>query len=133
MTKKIVKAIEETQGISLPDFTSVIADESLTMTEKRQQILESLGLRRTKKKYPTTEARKAAAKVRAKERREERTKALAQYGLEPTKLGPKRTEEEKKVARTDRGKRRRLAFKEMATAQPDLAKKYGFDPKKFRL
>lgn len=129
-----VQKVEEVPALGTGlDFSSVIQSESLTMAEKRKTVLEKLGLKATKKKYATPEERKAASKLRAKERREARIVALKPYGLEPAKRGPKKTKAQKKLARKARGKARREFIRDMAKADPDLAKKYGIDPKRFKL
>ena len=124
---------EPTKKATLPDFTNVIKSDVLTEREKRNEILVQLGLKQKKRKYPTPEARKAAAKERSAKRRKERSTVLAQYGLEPKKRGPKRSEDEKAEARRERGKTKRAFIREMARAEPDLAKKYGIDPSRFKL
>jgi len=115
------------------DFSKIIQSESISLGEKRKLVLERLGLKTTKKKYATTEERKVAAKARSKTRREERLKALKEYGLEPQKKGPKKTKAQKQASRKARGKSRRNFLREMAKANPDLAKTYGIDPKRFKL
>jgi len=115
-----------------PDFTSVIQSESLTMAEKRRSLLEKLGLKGTKRKYATVEERKEASKVRREKRKSERAEALAEYGLEPKKKGPKLTKEQRKAKRKARGKKRRGFMREMAIANPELAKTYGIDPARFK-
>jgi len=117
----------------LPDFSSVIKSESLSLAEKRKKVLEGLGLKRTKKVYANSEERKAAAKKRREERKATRREYLSRYGLEPRKKGPKLTKEERKKKRSERGKVKRGFLREMARANPDLAKKYGIDPNRFRL
>ncbi len=119
--------------VTAPDFKDVIQSETLSMAQKRSTILEKLGLKSTKRKYATTEERKTASKSRAKERRESRTKALKQYGLEPAKRGPTRTKAQKRESRKARGKQRRGFLREMARSSPEIAKKYGIDPGRFKL
>jgi len=121
------------EAVSVPDFSSIITSESLTIAEKRKKVLEGLGMRTRKKKYESVEERKAASKLRREERKKERLSALAQYGLEPRKKGPRKTKAQKKKARSERGKARREFMREMAKASPDLAKKYGIDPSRFKL
>jgi len=129
-----VQRVEEVPALGAGiDFKSVIESESLSMAEKRKTVLEKLGLKATKKKYATPEERKTASKLRAKERREARIAALKPYGLEPAVRGPKKTKAQKKAARKARGKARRGFIREMAKASPELAKKYGIDPARFRL
>lgn len=116
-----------------PDFTSVIESESISMAEKRKTVLERLGLKGTKRKYETVEERKEAAKKRREKRKSERAEALAKYGLEPKKKGPKLTKEQRKAKRKARGKARRGFMREMARKDPELARTYGIDPKRFKL
>ena len=118
---------------STPDFTNILESESLSIAEKRKKVLEELGLRSTRRKYASPEERKEAAKKRRDERRAARAKVLEQYGLEPKTRGPKLTKAEKKKRRSERGKARRSFLREMAKAQPELAKKYGIDPSKFKI
>lgn len=115
------------------DFSKVIESESLTLAQKRKEVLEALGLKRKKKKYDTPEEKKAAAKKRRDERKATRREVLKKYGLEPRKKGPKMTQAERKKKRSERGKTKRGFLREMARANPDLAKKYGIDPSRFKL
>jgi len=138
----MVKKGREVQAITSPpsliggtplDFSSVIESESLSMAEKRRKVLEQLGLKGTKKKYATPEERKAASKKRREERKSTRLEVLKKYGLEPRKKGPKMSKEQRKQKRSERGKTKRGFLREMARANPDLAKKYGIDPRRFKL
>ena len=119
--------------VSMPDFSSIVTSEGLSLAEKRKKVLEGLGMRTRKQRYGSVEERKKAAKSRRDKRKKERLEALAKYGLEPRKKGPKKTKAQRKEARSIRGKSKREAFREMAKASPDLAKKYGIDPSRFRL
>ena len=119
--------------MGVPDFSSVLSTQDMSLSMKRRKVLEELGLRKPKKKYASVEDRKAAAKERAKKRKEERVKVLKQYGLEPKKRGPKLTKAQKTAKRQDRGKVRREFLREMARQNPELAKKFGIDPSRFRL
>ena len=133
MAKKSTEVALIGEGTQPPDFSKIIQSESISMVEKRKLVLEKLGMKGTKKKYATTEERKLAAKERSKKRREERVTALKEYGLEPKAKGPKKTKAQKKATRKARGKSRRSFLREMAKANPELAKKYGIDPKRFKL
>lgn len=117
----------------LPDFSSVLQKEDLSIADKRRIILEGVGLKGKKKKYESVEERKAASKARREERKAKRTEVLAKYGLEPKKKGPKLTKEQKKAKRSARAKERRGFMRDMARQDPDLAKKYGIDVKRFKL
>ena len=114
-----------------PDFSNILSAD-IPISLKRQQILTELGLRKPKKKYETIEERKAAAKERAKKKRAEKVKALKPFGLEP-KPKPRKTKAQKKERRKERGRVRRELFREFAKMNPDMAKKAGFDPSRFRL
>jgi hypothetical protein len=116
-----------------PDFSNILSSTELPLAAKRRKILEQLGLRRPKKRYASVEERKKAAKERAKRRKEERLKVLKGYGLEPRKKGPKLTKEQKRERRKARAKAKREFFREMAKQNPDLAKKFGIDPSRFKL
>ena len=120
-------------GGGLPDLSHILSGTFVSEAERRKAALEALGMRRPRQKYKTTKQRKSAAKKRRKERREERTKALEQYGLAPKKRGKKLTPEQKKKKRAERGKSKRSLFREMARANPELAKQYGIDVNRFRL
>lgn len=133
MAKKSTEVTLIGEGTQAPDFSGIIKSESISLVEKRKLVLEKLGLKGTKKKYATTEERKAAAKARSKERRDERASVLKKYGLAPQAKGPKKTKAQKKATRKARGKARRGFLREMAKANPELAATYGIDPKRFKL
>lgn len=118
---------------AIPDFSAIIQSESLDLAEKRKKVLEQLGLRRPRKKYATPGERKEASKKRREGRKATRLEALKKYGLEPKKKGPKMSKEERGKKRSERGKSRREFMREMARGSPDLAKKYGIDPSRFKL
>lgn len=119
--------------LPLPDLTGITRSEDLSLAEKRKQVLAALGMRKKKQIYATPEDRKAASKARRDKRKADRVETLKKYGLEPRARGPKKTEAERKQARSDRGKRRRAALREMAKLHPDVAARYGIDPSRFRL
>lgn len=116
-----------------PQVSQVMAMEGLTPSERRRGVLVALGVRTPRKKYKTKKERKAAAKMRREERKKERSVLYEQYGITPRMRGPKLTEEEKKKKRSERGKKRRELFREMARKDPETAKRYGIDPSKFKL
>jgi len=120
-------------GTGLPDFSNVLQKEDMSIADKRNYVLEQTGLKGRKRKYKSVEERKAAAKARREERKAKRVAVLEKYGLEPKKKGPKLTKEQKKARRSARAKERRSFMREMAKQQPDLAKKYGIDVKRFKL
>jgi len=137
MPKKKGTEIQLTGGMpSMPspkDFASILESESLSMAQKRRQVLEQLGLKGTRKKYASPVERKAASKERREKRKSTRLESLKQYGLEPKVRGPKMSKEERKTKRSERGKTKRGFLREMAKANPELAKKYGIDPSRFKL
>jgi len=124
-------ALPEAGGLP-PTLQSILESES-SLTEKRRRLLEELGVKKTKKKYPTAAARKEAAKARAAVRREEKKSIYAKYGLEPKPKGPKVSDAERKARRKTKGASKRSFLKEMAKANPDLAKKYGIDVSRFKI
>ena len=107
--------------------------EGLTPSERRRAVLVALGERTPRKKYKTKKEKKAAQKERREERKKKRGVLYEQYGITPRERGTKLTEEEKRQKRSARGKTRRSAFREMARKDPELAKKFGIDPSKFKL
>ncbi len=121
-------------GLTPERFSSLkeLLKTKSTTEEKRLLLQRELGLRKTKKKYPTKEARKEAAKVRAKQRRAEKKAVYKEFGIAPAPKGPKRTTEEKKLHRSEKGKSKRNFLKEMAKQNPDIAKKFGIDISRFR-
>lgn len=106
---------------------------NLTLSEKRHKVLEALGKVKPKKKYASVAERKAAAKKRAEERKKAKLDVLKKFGLEPSKRGPKKSPEEKKLHRKEKGKQRRSFLREMAKSNPDVAKKFGIDINRFKL
>jgi len=117
----------------LPDLSDIMNRQFPSLADKRKAVLEALGMRKPRQKYKTVKQRKLAAKKRRKERRKERIDALKRYGIEPRKRGKKLTPEQKKERRNLRGKTKRAGLREMARANPELAKKYGIDIDRFRL
>lgn len=115
------------------DFTSVIESETLSIAAKRKHVLEQLGLKGRKRKYATLEERRAASQKRREERKATRLEVFKKYGLEPKEKAPKMTKEQRKQKRSERGKAKREFYRQMARADPALAKKYGIDPKRFKL
>ena len=128
MPKK--KASKELALAGQPDFSSILSSD-LPISMKRRAVLIGLGLKAPRKKYKSPAERKAAAKERAKKKRAEKTKALKKYGLEP-KPKVKKTKAEKRAKRSERGKIKRELFKEFARMNPEMAKKFGFDPARFK-
>jgi len=118
----------------VPDFSNILQSQELTLVDKRRKVLEGLGLRKPRKKYKTKEERKATAKERAKARRAERLQLLEKYGLGARPKGKKKygSKEERKAAGKERAKDKRRFLREMARKNPDLARKYGIDPERFR-
>ena len=114
------------------DFSHII-QKDIPLAQKRSMILVELGLKKPKKQYATKEERKLAAKERTKERKKERLSVLEKYGLEPKKKGPKLSKEQKKQRRKTRSKAKRTFLRDMARADPEMAKKYGIDPARFKL
>lgn len=114
-------------------FNHILESKELSLSEKKAKLLRELGVTSPKKKYETKEERKEAAKKRAKERKEERDAILSEYGLGPGRRGPKLSKEEKRARRKARAKKKRDFMKEMAKKYPNLAKKYGIDPSKFKI
>jgi hypothetical protein len=113
-----------TAGIS-PEIKKILEDSSLSLSAKRRKVLEIRGKAPArKKKYSSVEERKAAAKERAKKRKETRNAELAPYGLRPKKREGM-TPEVKKAKRAAKARAKRAFMKEAATEFPDLAKKYG--------
>jgi len=131
MAKRMAKKKIGLLPISAPSISHIL-DSEMSLPEKRRKVLEELGARKPKKKYKTVEDRKAAAKERAGVRRAEKIKILGKYGLAPKKAGPKLTKEEKREKRSNKGKVKREFIREMARQNPDLAKKFGIDPTRFR-
>lgn len=123
---------KKTALIPMPDFSSILGAPDVPIAIKRKKVLEELGLRRPRKKYESVEERKAAAKERAKKRREERLQVLKRYKLEPKKKGPGLTKAQKKEKRRTRGQDKRQFLREMARQNPDMARKFGIDPTRFR-
>lgn len=119
-------------GSAVPDFSNVLGNAELTLAEKRKKVLMGLGLRKTKKVYASPAERKAAAKERAKKRREAKLEVLKKYGLEPHAKGPKKSKEEKKAVRKERALHKREFLREMAKADPERAKQFGIDVTRFR-
>ena len=115
-----------------PDFSNIIAAD-IPIAQKRSAILQGLGLKGTKKKYKTPAERKKAAKARSVKRRKERQKVLAKYGLKPKKKAPKLTKEQKKARRKERSKVRSSFLQEMVKANPEMARKHGINPARFKL
>ena len=120
-------------GMGIPDFSGILSSEGLSIGQKRSRILTEMGLKKVKKKYETSEERKAAAKERAGTRKAERNKILEQLGIAPKRKGPKRTKAEKKVLRSQKSKDRRAFIREMAKENPEIAKKYGVDISRFKI
>jgi len=107
--------------------------EGLTPGERRRGIAIALGLRTPRKRYKNKKERKAASKERREQRKKDRLTLYEQYGMTPRKRGAKLTPDEKRAKRSERGKKRRELLREMARANPELAKKYGVDPSRFKL
>jgi hypothetical protein len=95
---------------------SILNNPTMTKTERRVAIEILMGERKpkgSKKKYASREERKAAAKVRAKERRAAKIARLPE-AVRPSprvKLEP----EEKKAKRRERGQAKRANFREILT------------------
>ena len=94
------------------------------------------GLLRPRKTYTDVSQRMLTNKERQKQRREERKEFLAKLGLTPTKR-EKMSEEEMREKRSERARnrreRKRSLYSELAEKEPDLLKKYGLDPGKYRI
>jgi len=116
-----------------PQVSQVMTMEGLTPGERRRGVLVALGLRTPRQKYKSKKQRKTAAKERRLQRKKDRLALYEQYGITPRPRGAKLTPEQKKAKRSERGKNRRAALREMARANPELAKKYGVDPARFKL
>lgn len=110
---------------------SILHNPNMTKTQRRVAIEVLMGLRKpkgTKKKYATKEERKAAAKIRAKERRAAKLAELPE-AVRPSpriKLEP----EEKKAKRRERGQAKRANYRLLlanAAASPEMLEK--LDPK----
>lgn len=135
-TVPAVSTLGFASGAAVPwsqDISAIIQREDISPSEKRKALLVKLELRQTRRKYKTKAQRTAAAKTRRDKRKTERLSVFEQYGLEPKTRGPKLTAEEKRKKRSTRGKTRRSLFREMARANPEMAKKYGVDPSRFKL
>lgn len=126
------ESITEITSPLAPNLSSILSGAK-PLSDKRREVLIALGLRRPRQKYTTPALKKTAAKKRRKERKLERNKELAKYGLAPRKRGKKLTTDQKNKRRNERGKNKRAGLREMARANPDLAKKFGIDPTRFRL
>lgn len=119
-------------GSAMPDFSNILSNTNLSLSQKRKNILEELGMKKKKKVYSSPAERKAAAKKRAKARKEAKLQVLKKYGLEPKAKGPKKTKEQKKEARKERSSNKRQFLREMAKADPERAKQFGIDVTRFR-
>jgi len=117
--------------LNVPDLDTILGLD-IPVSQKRRMVLEYGGLKGKKIKYASKEEKKAAAKKRAEIRKKERLVLLASHGLAP-KPKVKKTPMEKKAASSARAKRKRSAFGEMVRMNPELAKKAGIDPKRYKL
>ena len=115
------------------DANSILAGPG-SAAEKKAALLQALGMKRPRQKYPNAAARKEAQKELAKIRRQKQNAALQPYGLAPAPR-KRRTEAEKKQYRKDYAKKRRTAFKDIIKEDPALQQKlreqYGFKRMKF--
>jgi hypothetical protein len=110
------------------EISSLIETPGLTWREKRHRALEMTGELKPRKKYASRDERKLAAKERAKQRRLDRSARLS--AIHPD-LAPKprvkRSIEEKRARRSERGKLKRTALKELKTKYPDIANELGLN------
>ena len=116
-----------------PQVSQAMTMEGLSPGERRRAVLVALGLRTPRQKYKSKKQKKSAAKERREQRKKDRLAVFEQYGITPRKRGTRLTPEQKKEKRSERGKQRRALLREMARANPELAKKYGVDPTRFKL
>ena len=118
---------------TFPDLSGILRNEELSLAEKRRKVLEQLGMRHPRQKYATPEEKKAAQEARRLKRKADRLEIFKAQGIEPRKRGPKKSKAERAAARKARRHNKTMALKEMALANPDLAKKYGINPSRFKL
>lgn len=116
--------------ISIDLVSDLLSNPDLTPSERRRIAFERAGLKGTKSKYATPEARKAAQKARSKARREARIQALPE-ALRP-QARMKRSPEEKKEKRKERSKMKREFLREFAKEHPETAAKYGIHVELFK-
>jgi len=116
-----------------PQVSQLMNTPGLTPSERRRGLRIALGLSTPRKKYKSKKERKKAAKERREKRKEERSALYEKYGLTPRTRGPKLTSEQKKEKRSERGKKRRAALRDLARANPEKAKEYGIDISRFKL
>lgn len=130
-----------TAPLSPPSSTKIFeGGEALTgdaLKRARKEFLKGEGLYRPRQKYKDKAERKAAAKLRAKERRDKKRAKLVAAGLGPKPKKKYETVEARKAAAKGRRKDRRAArsnlIAEIAQDRPDLIQKYGIDMSKFKL
>jgi hypothetical protein len=113
------------------DFSDILNKPDLTPGQRRRLALQKLGLIKPKKVYASPADRKAASKLRAKERRQAKLAALPEEFRPRPKV--KRSPEEKKERRKERGKEKRMFLREMAQKDPSLAAKYGIHVELFKV
>jgi len=116
---------------SVDDFTKILNNPNLTKKQKVDLILKAKGLKTPRKRYASVEERKKAAAQRAKERRKKQLEDL------PPELRPKPrvklTKAQKKEKRRAHNASNRAALRELAKANPDLARRFGINPDRFRI
>lgn len=107
------------------------------LRKARKDALRAEGLLGTKKKYESKEARKAAAKLRAADKRAKKRAVLESMGLGPKPKQKYASKEERKAAsklrRIERRRNTSAFVVEMAKENPELAQKHGIDLSKFKL
>ena len=116
------------------DFSKIKVDKSKSLAEQRRQVAIELGLRKPRKIYETPQARKAAAKKRADDKRELKRLAYEKAGI-PFGKRKKMTVEERKEHRTEKRHAKKDILdwgKSFMKEHPEEAKKYGIDPSKYK-
>ena len=129
MSKETFKPVPYTGDIPGVPMSVFSFSEETPLQERRNEVLRKAGILGRRKKYPSAEARKAAAKKRRKERQEARKSILERYGLAPgqKKLSP----EERKQKRRSSARRKREQFAEMVRMHPESARGLGIKVEKY--
>jgi len=124
-------AVNSMPSINEVSFSNLQIDKSLPLSQQRKQALIQLGMKKPRKQYETPAERKAAAKARAKERRDKRNAELTKLGLGPQPR-QKLSHDEKVEKRKEKRHTKNDFFKEMLKTHPEEAKKFGIDPNKWK-